>query len=86
MSTTATRRMLRVKEIAELWHADVESVLRVIATGELRAIDIACTRGRPTWRIDVRDLEDFELRRANTKVPKAARRKRAQAAAVDYIG
>jgi len=78
--------MLKPKEIAELWGADIEAVLRVIATGELRAFDIASSRGRPTWRIDPRDLQDFEDRRANAKVPKTVKRKRAQSPTVDYIG
>jgi excisionase family DNA binding protein len=79
MTTAAISRRLTVADVAELYGCDANKVLRWIASGELRAIDVSERRGRkPRWRIDVDDLRAFESRRASTAgdSPKAPRRKR----------
>jgi excisionase family DNA binding protein len=59
------RTKLTPPEVARLWGISPDKVLAWIRSGELRAINAAMsTRGRPRYLIDVKDLEDFENRRA----------------------
>ena len=75
--TTATveRRKLKPGELALEWGVDVEAILRLIHNGELRAVDVATSRGRPRWLIDRSDVESFERRRENSKPPKITRKR-----------
>jgi len=64
-------------EVAKQWGVAVNKVLSFIASGELRAINLATNRRtRPRWFIDQDDLEMFERSRAATPTTPPARRKR----------
>jgi len=95
MTATLTRRKRRTfspppverikltpRELSQMWGVDVEAILRLIHKGELRAVDVATSRGKPRWLIDRADVADFERRRAaHTPDPaKSAPRKRRQPA------
>ena len=59
------REKLTPPELARLWGISPDKVLSWIRTGELRAINAAkSTNGRPRYLIDVKDVEEFENRRA----------------------
>jgi hypothetical protein len=75
----ATRQKITPPELARRWGIDWHKVVAWIRSGELRAID-ASTRlgGRPSFLIDERDIEAFELRRAVGGPVKAPRRRRAK--------
>jgi excisionase family DNA binding protein len=50
--------------VADRYGVGVDKVLRWIAAGELRALNVAASpEGRPRWRIDLADLAAFEERR-----------------------
>jgi hypothetical protein len=64
-------------ELAKRWRIDVQKVLKWIKSGELLAINVALTTDkRQQYRIDERDIEDFERRRA-ASVTKTAQRQSA---------
>ena len=71
-----TRTKLSPKELAARWGMSLRHVIRLIKGGELRAIDVAITRGRPRFLIDVADIASFEERRAVQPPPTPAERRR----------
>ena len=84
------RKKLTPPEVAKLWGVSADKVLTWIRSGELRAINAATSqRGRPRYLIDVKDLEDFETRRAvlagdpERKIGKK-RRKKAASGIVEF--
>jgi excisionase family DNA binding protein len=73
----STRRKLTPPEVAELWGISLNSIMTWIRNGELRAINVAkIVGGRPRYRIDVDDLENFERRRAVQPPPPRSPRRR----------
>lgn len=73
------RAALSVKQVAQRLGIRRHSVLTLIHTGELRAVDVSITQGgRPTWRILVDDLDAFIGRRTFEKSPPRRRRKTKQ--------
>jgi excisionase family DNA binding protein len=57
--------MLTPPQLARLLGVSPDKILAWIGAGELKAINVATKVGcRPRYRIDQRDLEDFERRRA----------------------
>jgi transposase len=70
------RTKLSPKELAARWGVSLYHVIRLIKSGELRAIDIAATRGRPRYLIDVADIATFEERRAIQPPPTPTERRR----------
>lgn len=75
-----------VKEVAQLRRVSVGTVLGWIASGELRAINVARKLGskKPRWRITEEALTEFEATR--TAIPPApkARRRRRDPAVVEF--
>jgi excisionase family DNA binding protein len=69
--------MLTVREIAaELGYARVEPILKLIASGSLRAIDTSTKPGRRTWRVREEDFENWKLSRTYIPTPTPTRRPR----------
>ena len=61
---------LTVKECASRFSVRVETILRLINTGELEAIDISLEfSARPSWRITEKAIREFEKLRS-TKMSK----------------
>ena len=69
-----SNKALSVKTVAEQLGVGVHVVLRWIASGELRAIDVSTNpnKGRPTWRIHSDALAAFE----NTRTPQPVQRRK----------
>lgn len=68
MRKTPSKLKVTPPELAALWGVSPAKVLRLIRTGELRAINLATSLGhRPRYAIDVADVAAFELSR--TVVP-----------------
>ena len=66
-----------VKALMEKWGASEQTVLAVINSGELPAINIASrVGGRPRWRISDEAIAEFEASRTTTKPTPPAPRKR----------
>ncbi|MDZ4779036.1 MAG: hypothetical protein SGJ19_02140 [Planctomycetia bacterium] len=65
-------------QLAHRWRTNTSKVIRFIATGELRAINMATNRSgsRPRWRITPQAVETFELSRTSGPVSPAPRRVR----------
>lgn len=52
-------------QLARAWQISPDKVLGWIRSGELRAFDVSTRPGqRARYRIDLRDIEDFEARRS----------------------
>lgn len=74
-TATATATALTPPQVAARYGVATVKVHRWIATGELRAVNLATTQQcRPRWRIYETDLADFEQRRCSLAV--AVERKR----------
>jgi excisionase family DNA binding protein len=74
-------RMLTPSEVAARWGVDNDKVLRLIHSGQLKAINTAKNPGgRPRWRISPEWVELFERGRMN-RPPQPKPRRRRQAAA-----
>ena len=75
--------MLTIEQVATRLVTDRDGVSRLIASGELLAVNVARSRTakRPTWRIRPEDLETFELSRRSVKPSSAARPRRTKRAA-----
>lgn len=72
-------------EVAKMLRVSHAKILGWIATGDLRASDVASHRGqRPRWRISRDDLDSFLNRRAATPPPKAARRRRREGDVIQF--
>lgn len=69
---------LSPREVAERLGVRVHAVLIWIASGELRAANLATKRGarRPLWKIAPADLEVFLVGRGNSPATPPARRPR----------
>ena len=68
--------MLTREQAANRLVTDVDGVSGLIASGQLRAVNVARDpkAKRPTWRIRPEDLAEFELRRMTGKAPATTRR------------
>ena len=89
MSTkTIEQQKLTPPQVAAMWGTTQETIHAFIRSGELKAINFArpgCNQ-RPRYKIDIRDLEDFERRRQVSPAPsKPPRRKRKEVGSeLDY--
>jgi excisionase family DNA binding protein len=84
----ASPRMLTVPEVGRRLHVSCEKIRGWIASGELRAIDVRACWGkgkRPRWRISEADLQAFLLSRSAAPAPRVQRRRRQDAAIVEYV-
>jgi hypothetical protein len=70
------RTKLSPKELVARWGVSLNHVTHLIKSGELRAIDVAVSRGRPRYLIDLADIALFEERRAVQPPPTPAERRR----------
>jgi excisionase family DNA binding protein len=77
MTKTPTRPIkLTPPQVAQRLRVSPDKVLLWIREGELKAVNVvAKLGGRPRYRVDQRDLEDFERRRAATPAARRPRRK-----------
>ncbi len=73
-----TDRRLAQKEVAEMLAVSIDTILSLIATGQLRAVNVARAAGskKPRWRVSEGDLARFENVRSNAPAPKPQRRRR----------
>jgi len=81
----AVRRFL-LPEVAERLRTSTRQVLRMISTGDLRAINCGLGKKRPRWVIDQSDLEEFERRRSTGPATKVPSKRRAREAVPNYFG
>ena len=84
---TVVRTKLTPPEVARMWGISPDKVLAWIHKGELRAINVAASQnGRPRYRIDIKDLEDFEARRSVVSVERTKRsRRRKQDGVIEFF-
>jgi excisionase family DNA binding protein len=70
-------------QLARRWSVSRSKVLRWLATGELRGIDLATRRGgRPRWRVPLDAVLAFEAAWPSTPIPASQRRRKAAPAGV----
>lgn len=70
-------RLQTVQEVADALQVDCGKVLRWLASGELRGVDVSQRRGgRPRWRIRQSDLAMFLDARASAAAPMRRRNRR----------
>ena len=68
---------LTVANLCKRYSVSAHTILRWIASGELRAIDVSRKAGgRPSWRITQESLSAFEALRSPTPVPPVKRRRK----------
>lgn len=68
---------LTPKEISERLAISVDTVLRWIHSGQLKASDVSRTAsGRPQWRINATDLDEFLKLRVAPNVSESRKRRR----------
>ena len=80
------RRKLTPPQIASQLGVAPEKVLTWIASGELRAINLATRpNNRPRWYVDIDDLADFERRRSAVAPAKPSRRRNQPVSAKRYV-
>ncbi|MHB1426943.1 MAG: helix-turn-helix domain-containing protein [Gemmataceae bacterium] len=84
----ASDRAVTTRDVARRLGVSVDKVRAWIASGELRAIDVALRRGgRPRWRITAEDLDAFLVSRSVAPVPVVRRRfERSHASSSAAIG
>lgn len=75
-ASSPTRRLASVAHVAQVLDCSQDTVMRMVARGDLPAIDIGT--GRPKTRIDLDDLDRFIARRTrraplHTAAPEAER-------------
>ena len=70
-----------VRQICDRYQVHEQTVLKWIANGELRAVNVGQEPGKikPRWRITEEALKEFEEARTKSPKPKAVRRKKAAA-------
>jgi hypothetical protein len=71
IAAPAEREILKPAELAAEWGVDHETVLGLIAQGQLKASNISKGRVRPRFLIKRKDVEEFLERRANRKTDPA---------------
>ena len=59
----SARTKLSPVELAAQWGKKPSSIIALIRQGELRAIDVSVSRGKPRFLIDLADIAIFEERR-----------------------
>ena len=71
------RTKLSPIELAKRWGKDTRSIIGLIRLGDLPAIDVSVSRGRPRFLIDLADIAIFEERRkVQPPEPRTRRRRR----------
>jgi len=74
-----------VKDIQERYGVGEHTVLGWIRLGDLRAVNVSRQLGRrPNWRVTEEALQDFELLRSPTTVPKRTRRRRRPTDVIEF--
>ncbi|NQT37574.1 MAG: helix-turn-helix domain-containing protein [Planctomycetes bacterium] len=73
-----TERRFTPREIAESRGVSIDTVRSWIASGQLRATNLAraASSKKPRWRVSESDLAAFEAARSNSPQPKPQRRRR----------
>jgi hypothetical protein len=71
------RTKLSPAELAAKWGKSAESIIALIRLGDLPAIDVSVSRGRPRFLIDLADIAIFEQRRT-VRPPEPRTRRRRQ--------
>ena len=72
----SARTKLSPAELASQWGKKPSSIIALIRTGELRAIDVSVSRGKPRFLIDLADIALFEERRTVLPAQPAPRQRR----------
>jgi hypothetical protein len=76
---------LTVRDVARRYRVSPDKVRAWIARGELAAVNTASAMcGKPRWVILPDALADFERRRQGGPAPKLPRRRKRQAAVIDF--
>ena len=84
--TLTTTPAFTVAGLCRRYATDKRTILTLIKSGELQAIDISRTRGgRPRWRVTSESVERFELARSSRPAPKPVRRRRQTSAIKEYF-
>jgi excisionase family DNA binding protein len=84
--TMAKPVMLSVREVADALSIRCRSVTSLIASGQLRAVDVSLhPGGRATWRIEREELESFLRRRTHSAAPRRRRRRAEPVEKPDYF-
>jgi len=74
-----------VKDLTDRYGVGEHTVLGWIRRGELKAIDVSRTGGsRPKWRVTPEALEAFEAIRTPCPTPPPTRRRKRQAAEINF--
>jgi hypothetical protein len=76
MTSQINRTKFTPPELAAMWGKKPETIIALIRSGDLRAIDAALPGKRHRYLIDAADIAAFEARRAVVPPPKVVRRKR----------
>jgi excisionase family DNA binding protein len=85
-SNPTPSRWFTAPEVAKLFHVSDDKVRSLIASGELRAVNLASRAGRrPRWRISAADLATFEARRAAVPARPVPKRRRKPNRVVEYF-
>jgi hypothetical protein len=75
-----------VADLCARWRVGPDKVHAFIRRGELVAVNVATNlSGRSQWRVTPEEVARFEKRRSSAPAPRAAPRRRRQAAMVDYF-
>ncbi|UUO09288.1 helix-turn-helix domain-containing protein [Blastopirellula sp. J2-11] len=73
------------QEVATALQVGVDRIRQFIASGELRAINLAkAGSSRPQWRIRESDLKSFEELRMNRPPPKITRRRKKLPGVIEF--
>jgi hypothetical protein len=73
------------REFGRDYRIGIQKVLRFIANGELRAVNVAPSGSvKPQWIITPEAASEFERRRSSVPTPKPAKQRR-QPVAVDFF-
>jgi transposase len=77
---------LSVRDVSERYSVGEHTVLNWIASGELRALNVARhpNGGKPRWRVTAEALEAFEVARTSTPATPRARRRNRQPDVIQF--
>lgn len=84
---TNTATFMTVEQLAERWAVRPEKVRQLILAGELEAVDVAVSRGKPRYRISYEAVLAFERRRSvgRPAAPAPTRRRRPTRKVREYV-
>ena len=73
-------------QVADHWNCAIETVLRLIRSGRLRAFSLSPPGSkRPRWRVSPDALVEFENRNAVVPRSKATKRQRRQSDVIEFF-